>query len=141
MDQIRRRIERHRKIKECYDPKTDEVISAIWSARLRGRRIVWNDHIKTEETRIAASPMMIQMQPSSRLLSLPAELRLQILEEALKPGIPSAVPLIFACKQLFVEGRNIAMQNNTVHQSDLPSYPHSRRPKNICRRPMEEQCV
>ena len=139
----------------------DEESLARLSHQFCGRRIVTNDLNRAEESRIAISnlsPHQFQRppriyfqgqsdksrdiygfvgQPQSRLLTLPAELRIRIIEEALRtneqysvtnpadswiqsPGIP----LVFTCKQLHVEGMPTAVKNFTVKESDLPSYTH-----------------
>ena len=70
----------------------------------------------------------------SPLLRLPAELRLQILAilfEEIHPddwlsshhhdgATPASV--IFACKQLFIEGRDLALNACTFQYEDLPSF-------------------
>jgi hypothetical protein len=66
---------------------------------------------------------------TSRFLTLPPEVRLLILEEALmqyQNGTSpvqfanSGIPLILTCKQLWVEGRSIAIRNYTFMDVDLP---------------------
>ena len=57
---------------------------------------------------------------SSRLLTLPAELRLQILEEALEDTAQSAASVIFVCKQLYAEGLLIALKSHTFKHTELP---------------------
>jgi hypothetical protein len=80
-----------------------------------------------------------RMQQNSSFMKLPTELRLQILQEALTPGSytehreqktnntpswirGSAIAIIFTCKQLYLEGRPIALRNYTVMDSELPNY-------------------
>ncbi len=156
MERIKDRMARHREIADNY-AEEDERVSAIWSARLCGKRIVTDDLERAQESRTAASkigvgdivgrgarifcnspkfigPITYQAQHSSRLFSLPTEIRLQILEEALVPTGPSGLQLIFACKQLYVEGRNIALQNHVVHEYDLPSCVKLQSPR-LCRDP------
>ena len=144
MAAMKERMNRLRELIENYDCENDETLSAMWSERQYGKRIVTDDIAKAEESRITASitgmaaiklpprlfacklpgPFILEFmaQPSSHLVNLHTEIRLQNLEEALKLMASSGLSVIFACKRLFVEGRTIAMRNNVVYESELPSY-------------------
>ena len=67
----------------------------------------------------------------SPFLKLPTEIRAQILDDALMPirlaGDDDrhwihSTSVILTCKQLFVEGRAIALQKNTFERTELPSF-------------------
>ena len=140
----------------------DEEFLEKWSSQLCGRRVVTNDFSKSEESRIAllnrnpmnfdparrlyfCSPSETSLndhgfvaQPQSPLLALPAEIRNQIIIEALETKEQyaayrnsncvmswvkySGISVIFACKQLYTEGIPIAISNFTVKESDIPPY-------------------
>lgn len=133
----------------------------IWRCRLVGKRLVtssddiaaWDDW-KTPDApphfpRIywcqpaeesLGRRLQYHLQPQSPLLSLPVELRLQILQRAVPPkrveepgqtarmaGDPPVVEkwmntsaIIFCCKQLYVEARELAVGEHTVPVEDLP---------------------
>lgn len=64
-------------------------------------------------------------------LKLPTEVRAQILEQALTPTRLAgdgdrhwihSTSVILTCKQLYTEGRAIALQKNTFKRTELPSF-------------------
>ncbi len=145
MDVIRKRMRRLREHADNYDRQNDRILSLIWAGRLRGKTIVTDDLSRAEENRRVLSrtglaaihppsrvlfckrptptdSLMLQTQPASQLLNLPAEIRLQIFEETLKPVGSSGIQLMFACKQIFRESRPTVMRNYIVYEADLPLY-------------------
>ncbi|OCL07649.1 hypothetical protein AOQ84DRAFT_377493 [Glonium stellatum] len=109
-----------------------------WRSRIVGKRMTTTDTYKAVRSRYkfadfdkSATPRFFYCEPvpakydymhtrSSRLLTLPAELRLQILEGALENTAKSAASVIFVCKQLYAEALLIALKSHTFKQSELP---------------------
>ncbi|KAK2825740.1 hypothetical protein FQN49_007411 [Arthroderma sp. PD_2] len=130
----------------------------LWTSRLVGRRITALDPKKYETEYssfeqifpcgpprypldMTISPSATAAQTNGRskpsLMTLPTELLLQIIEEALSPSesyseycargssvswfMFSGISLIFSCKRLYVLGRPIAIRHYTFDASQLPS--------------------
>ncbi|KAF2016643.1 hypothetical protein BU24DRAFT_207278 [Aaosphaeria arxii CBS 175.79] len=130
-----------------------------WRDRLLGKRLVTSDFEISEHTRTLLSSwmprvyfnkplregvdgdMQSDVQPDSRLLRLPAEIRNHVLEYVLaaRPleidgcegdgigggvgreiGTRDGCAVIFCCKQLYIEGRALALEQHTYSFEKLP---------------------
>ncbi|KAF2430174.1 hypothetical protein EJ08DRAFT_254282 [Tothia fuscella] len=164
MEAIKERMEKLRELAEgWYDRGLDVVLTEEWSTKLCGRRIITHDAARANESRSGSSrtgtmgiviktlPVRIffcdetsqlqgngsAAQPSSRFLTIPTEIRLQILEEALRPShidtaqnsysnlSPSAVSIIFTCRQLYEEARALAIRHTVVKEIGASVVRHS----------------
>lgn len=166
-DKLHRFKELQRQLRDIGSPYPDEESSASWSYQLCGKKIISNDPDRAEKSRVMISnlvPFQFQRppriyfcrprnnslgdyrvvgQPLSPLLTLPSEIRIRIIKEALRTTHEqylaysernttaswiqsSGLSLVFVCKQLHVEGILIAIKNFTFKESDLPLYTHLR---------------